>query len=222
MESFDNNAQKNADADDEKKRELVAHLLEGFKEQILSSFRDALTTEIEAQYASKLEKTAQVLACVQQERDDAVTEVMQLKNVAGENEELKMATKQLMEKLKDKDMRIADLYVKLEALQKDQQENEGGAQQRQLDIAYLNSSIHAQKKTAQEMSSRLKESKIKMQLLTDKMRENVEAIASFAEGNEFEEFRKKIHFDETIQKYEDEIKTLKLKNLELENDINRL
>ena len=56
-----------------------------------------------------------------------------------------------------------------------------------------------------------------MHLLNEKTKSNVESIAKFAEGKEFAEFRRSIHLDEIVQKYEDEIKGLRIRNMELED-----
>lgn len=69
--------------------------------------------------------------------------------------------------------------------------------------------IQEQKKSFYEIDQRIREMKIKLRVISEKAKENVELIASFAEGKEFEEFRKSIHLDELTQKYEDQIKDLK-------------
>ncbi len=83
------------------------------------------------------------------------------------------------------------------------------------DLAFLERTIGEQKKSSHEIKRLLEENKMKIGLLNEKTKDNVELIAKFARGKEFDEFRKSIHMDDIIQKYENEIKNLKLKNMEL-------
>ncbi|MBF0594511.1 MAG: hypothetical protein HQL22_06055 [Candidatus Omnitrophica bacterium] len=83
-------------------------------------------------------------------------------------------------------------------------------------ISQLERALDEERHELRLVKMRAQESKMKLDLLGDKTKEAVESIARFAEGKEFEEFRKSIHMDQTVQKYEDEIKGLKIKILELE------
>ena len=85
------------------------------------------------------------------------------------------------------------------------------------DILWLAKVLDEQKQASHQMKQRIEENRIKMQLLNEKTKANVETIARFAEGKEFAEFRKSIYLDDIIQKYEEEIKELRIKNMELEN-----
>ena len=87
------------------------------------------------------------------------------------------------------------------------------------DILWLEKVLNEQKKTSHELKQRVQENKIKIQLLNEKTKENVELIARFARGKEFDEFRKSIYLDEIIQKYEDEIKHLRIENMDLHRQV---
>ena len=76
------------------------------------------------------------------------------------------------------------------------------------DFAQFDGNIHDQMKDFYDIEQRIREIKIKLRVLTEKAKEGVELIAGFAEGKEFEEFRKSIHLDEMTQKYEDQIKDI--------------
>ncbi|MEI6437160.1 MAG: hypothetical protein WCO69_00245 [Candidatus Omnitrophota bacterium] len=84
------------------------------------------------------------------------------------------------------------------------------------EIARMEKTLEDEKHSLRNVRMRAQESKMKLDLLGEKTKEAVESIATFAEGKEFEEFRKSIHMDETIRKYEDEIKHLKIQVIELE------
>ncbi len=84
------------------------------------------------------------------------------------------------------------------------------------DILQIEKSLDEEKQALRAMKLRVSEGKMKLQLLNEKTKETVELIAQFAEGKEFEEFRKAIHMDDTISKYEDEIKSLQIKVMDLE------
>ncbi|MBF0477935.1 MAG: hypothetical protein HQL26_00465 [Candidatus Omnitrophica bacterium] len=87
------------------------------------------------------------------------------------------------------------------------------------ELDLIEKSLDEEKKALYEMKTRFQEGKMKLGLLSEKSKESVELIAQFAEGKEFEEFRKSIHMDEIINKYEGEIKSLKLKVLDLEKKV---
>jgi chromosome segregation ATPase len=84
------------------------------------------------------------------------------------------------------------------------------------DIIQLEKTLDEERHALRTMKLRVSEGKMKLQLLSEKTKESVEMIAQFAESKEFEEFRKSIHIDDTIQKYEDEIKDLQIKLMDLE------
>ncbi|MCX5667003.1 MAG: hypothetical protein NTY34_01650, partial [Candidatus Omnitrophica bacterium] len=87
------------------------------------------------------------------------------------------------------------------------------------DMQRLESETEERRKSSHDIKRRVEESRMKMRLLSEKAKENVELLASFAGGKEFDEFRKSIHLDEIIQKHEDEIKELRIKNMDLEKGI---
>lgn len=84
------------------------------------------------------------------------------------------------------------------------------------DCLTLEKTLEEQRQSSQALKQHMEENKVKMQLLSEKTMEGAELIAQFAEGKEFEEFRKSIHLDEITRKHEEEIKALKIKNMELE------
>ena len=87
------------------------------------------------------------------------------------------------------------------------------------DISRLERSLEEEKHSLREVRLRAQESRMKLDLIGEKTKESVEAIAGFAESKEFDEFRKAVHMDETIRKYEDEIKHLKIQLIELEKKV---
>ena len=68
--------------------------------------------------------------------------------------------------------------------------------------------ISEQRRSAHDVEQRISEMKIKLRVLSEKAKENVELIAAFAGAKEFDEFRKSIHLDELTRKYEYEIKDI--------------
>ena len=84
------------------------------------------------------------------------------------------------------------------------------------DIQSLKNETEDRRKSSHDMKRRIEEGRMKMRLLSEKSKENVELLAGFVAGKEFDEFRKSIHLDELVQKYEDEIKELRIKNMDLE------
>jgi len=89
------------------------------------------------------------------------------------------------------------------------------------DIDAMEVSLNEEKKALHEIKLRAQEGKMKLALLNEKTKDAVESIAQFAQGKEFDEFRKSIHLDEIVQKYEGEIKDLKIENMELEKKLGR-
>ncbi|MBF0569718.1 MAG: hypothetical protein HQL18_02960 [Candidatus Omnitrophica bacterium] len=83
-------------------------------------------------------------------------------------------------------------------------------------VNLIERTLDEEKKALHEMKLRMQEAKMKFELLNEKTRDAVEMVAQFAQGKEFDEFRKSIHMDEMIRKYEDEVKGLKIKVLDLE------
>lgn len=84
------------------------------------------------------------------------------------------------------------------------------------DLARLEEAVTGQKKASGRLKQQLEESGMRLRLLNEKIKGGAEMVARFAEGKEFDEFRKSIHLDEIVQRYEDEIKELRIKNMELE------
>ncbi|MDD5217841.1 MAG: hypothetical protein PHN49_03195 [Candidatus Omnitrophica bacterium] len=97
----------------------------------------------------------------------------------------------------------------LSKLREERKDIEGRIAQTEKNMAeYGNfeNAIREQKKSFYDMEQRIREIKIKLRVLNEKARENVELVAAFAEGKEFDEFRKSIHLDELTHKYEEQIK----------------
>ena len=82
----------------------------------------------------------------------------------------------------------------------------GQAEKILADYEKFEKTITDQRRNAHDAEQRIREMKIKLRVLSEKAKENVELIASFAGGKEFDEFRKSIHLDEVTRKYEDQIK----------------
>lgn len=76
------------------------------------------------------------------------------------------------------------------------------------DYEKFEKTITDQRRSAHDVEQRIREMKIKLRVLSEKAKENVEIIAAFAGAPEFDQFRKSIHLDEANQKYEDEIKDI--------------
>jgi chromosome segregation ATPase len=76
--------------------------------------------------------------------------------------------------------------------------------------------VEEEKTVASDIRTYLDENKSKLEMLMDKAKENVDLIAQFSKTKDFEEFRKTLHMDNIIMKYENEIDFLKRKNLDLE------
>lgn len=83
-------------------------------------------------------------------------------------------------------------------------------------IAAIETSLAEEKKAFSRLEESARSTQKKIQLLQNKTKEAAEAIAAFAGGKEFDEFRKAAHLDETIAKYESDLRELKAKNAELE------
>lgn len=77
------------------------------------------------------------------------------------------------------------------------------------DYSRLEKTVQDQKKSFYDIEQRIREIRIKLRVISEKARESVELVAAFAEGKEFDEFRKSVHLDELTQRYEDQIKDLK-------------
>jgi DNA repair ATPase RecN len=110
--------------------------------------------------------------------------------------------------------REAELREKTDALADAQEKCKGmsgrceEAEKILADYGQFEKNIQAQKKSFQDTEQRIREMKIKLRVLSEKAKENVEALARFAESKEFDEFRKSVHLDELTQKYEDQVKDL--------------
>ncbi len=87
------------------------------------------------------------------------------------------------------------------------------------DISRLERTLEEETQSLRGVRQRAQESRMKLDLLGEKSKEAVEAIARFAEGKEFEEFRKAVHMDEIVRQYEDEIKRLKVQVIEQEKKV---
>jgi len=91
-----------------------------------------------------------------------------------------------------------------------------GLKEKEEDVSKVETALDEEKRSLQGLKLRIQEAKMKLHLLDEKSKEAVESIAKFAQGKEFDEFRRSVHLDEIVRKYEDEIKELKIKNTELE------
>lgn len=115
-----------------------------------------------------------------------------------------------------KNEKLSSELKRLSSIFKEYDENITKLQNAEYDIGRLEKLIENEKKTLHDMKMRVNESGMQVQLLHEKTKENVELIAQFAEGKEFEEFRKSIHIDEIVKKYEEEIRRLNIKNMAFE------
>lgn len=146
-----------------------------------------------------------------------------------ENQELKAASEKLAaelssknETLKLKEEEAVKLNRQIERLNseyKDFQEELAELKKMEIDISGLEKILDDQKDFSRRLKQRIEEGGIKMQLLEEKTKQGVESISRFAEGKEFEEFRKSVHMDELIRKHEEEIRNLKIKNMELQKKL---
>jgi septal ring factor EnvC (AmiA/AmiB activator) len=121
-----------------------------------------------------------------------------------------------------RDGRIKNLMGQLAQMERERkefEEKEAELKKIKSDILCLENTLAEQRKASQQLKQRIEEDKIKLQLLNEKIKGNVETLASFVEGKEFEEFRKSVHLDRIVREYEDEIKALRSKNLELQKRI---
>jgi len=135
------------------------------------------------------------------------------------NDSLQAAKKEIQEKI----LQVAELTERLAGVDaKYNLSSEKAAELEKIEpeLTDLQKSIHDQKKSAHQMKQRLEEVGIKMRLLDEKTKQSVELISRFAQGKEYDEFRKSIHMDEIIQKYEDQIQALRIENLELKKKQN--
>jgi len=126
------------------------------------------------------------------------------------------------EELKSKEEQIQKLNEQLarrDSEYKEFEERAAGLKKIESDILWFEEVLNEQKRDSGRMKQRIEESRMKMQLLNEKTKENVELIARFAEGKEFDEFRRLIHLDEIIQKYENQIRDLRIRNMELEKKL---
>lgn len=82
----------------------------------------------------------------------------------------------------------------------------GQAEKIVADYEKFEKTITDQRRSAHDVEQRIREMRIKLRVLSEKAKENVELIAAFAGGKEFDEFRKSIHLDELTRKYEDQIR----------------
>ena len=133
-------------------------------------------------------------------------------------EKIKTDMQGVEQKLKAKELEIESLTKLLEAHTAEQKSfEEKNAQLKKLssDFLWLEKTVDEQKKQSHQVQQRMEELKMKTQLISEKVKESVELIAHFAQGKEFDAFRKSIHLDEIIEKYEKEIKDLRIKNMEL-------
>jgi chromosome segregation ATPase len=144
--------------------------------------------------------------------ENARAELDRLKNVAARDAEGLAAKDAEIKRLSDQ---LADALKQMENSARKLAE----FKKMESDAEWLGGEIEEFKKTSHDMKRRIEESRMKMRLLSEKSKENVELLASFAEGKEFDEFRKAIHLDELVQKYEDEIKELRIRNMDLEKRV---
>ncbi|MBF0511162.1 MAG: hypothetical protein HQL13_02415 [Candidatus Omnitrophica bacterium] len=146
-----------------------------------------------------------------------------LKNSDFQNQQ-KIATcesqlKKMEEELKNKDNEITRLRSEIERMTleaKDNAQNMAHLKKFEEQMTHIEKLMDEEKKALHATKLRIQEGRMKIDLLDEKTKGAVESIALFAQGKEFEEFRKSIHMDQMIQKYEDQIKSLQIKNLELE------
>jgi chromosome segregation ATPase len=134
------------------------------------------------------------------------------------------AAKAGAEELSLKDEEIHRLTSELERINAEHENYEkriAKLKEAETTINEMEASLDEEKRAVREVKLRTQEIKMKLQLLDDKTKESVELIAQFAQGKEFDEFRKVIHLDEVIQKYEEQIKALKIENLGLEEKLKR-
>ncbi|MBF0571436.1 MAG: hypothetical protein HQL12_06140 [Candidatus Omnitrophica bacterium] len=134
------------------------------------------------------------------------------KNVPQNNEEL--AVKESVIK------RLTDQIERMTLAQKDTSERMARFKKSEIEMFHIEKLMDEEKKELHKIKLRIQEGKMKLELIDEKTKGAVESIAQFAQGKEFEEFRKSIHMDQMIQKYEDQIKALQIKALELEKDHN--
>lgn len=85
----------------------------------------------------------------------------------------------------------------------------GQAEKIVADYEKFEKAITDQRRSAHDVEQRIREMKIKLRVLSEKAKENVEIIAAFSGGEGFDEFRKSIHVDEATRTYEDQIKDIK-------------
>ena len=136
-----------------------------------------------------------------------------------ELENLKSQLKNKAEEIQNKDSLLETLNQQLEQMKNERKEFEEKLAQfkkAESDLIWLENMMNEQKALSRQTKQRLEENRVKQTTLKEKIQESTELIAKFAQGKEFDEFRKSIHMDEIVQKYEDEIKNLKVKNMELE------
>jgi chromosome segregation ATPase len=142
----------------------------------------------------------------------------ELSQVRAEAEKLKRQLDEKTGQLKAKQERIQRLNEQLAGMnggKKEFEQRMAELKKIESDILWLEKVVNEQKEFSRRMKQRIEETRIKMQLLNEKTKESVELIAGFAGTKQFDEFRKTIHLDEIIQKYENQIKDLKIKNIEL-------
>ncbi|MDD5439693.1 MAG: hypothetical protein PHS37_05870 [Candidatus Omnitrophica bacterium] len=165
-----------------------------------------------AALAKKEEETAKLVSALERGDQDAKAEADRLKAELDDKTSV----------LAQKEAEIARLAGELERLSADNKNNNESITKLQsvgTEADAVEKALEEEKKSLQELKLRIGESRIKLQLLSDKAKENAELLAKFAQGKEFDEFRKSVHLDEIVQKYESEITALKLKNLELEKKL---
>lgn len=153
---------------------------------------------------------------------DLVNKDLEIKRLSQEFQQVVLKAKEFKESLESQAAVLTGKESELERLKGEYpgyDERVKKLRDMEGDITRLEKSLEDEKHALRNVRMRAQESKMKLDLLGEKTKEAVEAIAKFAESGEFEEFRKAVHMDETIRKYEDEIKHLKIQVIELEKKI---
>ncbi len=208
-----------------KAQELLAQLNEKNAELTKINAQLEQTEDIAVEAQQKVQElTADLSKAVNQPQTSLVNED-EFKKIETELKDMKDVLQIKIFELTAKDREIKKLKTELDKAQSGAATPDQAAYEARVaklkssesDILQIEKSLDEEKQALRAMKLRVSEGKMKLQLLNEKTKETVEQIAQFAEGKEFEEFRKSIHMDETIAKYEDEIKSLQIKVLELEN-----
>ncbi|MBF0503588.1 MAG: Hpt domain-containing protein [Candidatus Omnitrophica bacterium] len=192
------------------------------KEEI-ASLKARLAT-LEQESKSEIERLNSEIARISQipKEDPASKEEIaslkaQLVTMEQENKNLSAVSKELAGK-EDEIKRLSDEIERLTA----EGERMKHLKVSEVEMNHIEKLMDEEKKALHAIKMRLQEGKMKLELLDEKTKGAVEAIAQFAQGKEFEEFRKSIHMDQLIQKYENQIKDLQIKIFELEKNPSNL